>query len=235
MTATPLPDLDLCFVEGGEFMMGDDNGADDDEKPTHRVRLSSFSIGKYSVTQRLWQEVMGNNPSEFKGERRPVERVSWLDTQEFFSRLNQITGKTFRLPTEAEWEYAARGGKYSQDYKYAGSDRAKQVAWHDENSGSKTHDVGLLLPNELNLHDMSGNVFEWCADWFSGEYYTVCHQVGTVENPLGPDSGWDRVIRGGGWYNTSVYMRVAYRSGITPGSRSNDLGFRLVLPFQAEH
>lgn len=235
MTATPLPDLDLCFVEGGEFIMGDDNWADDDEKPAHRVRLSSFSIGKYPVTQRLWQEVMENNPSEFKGERRPVERVSWLDTQEFFSHLHQITGKTFRLPTEAEWEYAARGGKYSQDYKYAGSDRAKQVAWHLDNSVGETHDVGLLLPNELNLHDMSGNVFEWCADWFSGEYYTVCHQVGTVENPLGPDSGSIRVIRGGGWHDAHWFGMAASRNGITPDHRYSGLGFRLVLPFQAEH
>lgn len=235
MTATPLPDLDLCFVEGGEFMMGDDNGADDHNKPAHRVRLSSFSIGKYPVTQRLWQEVMKNNPSRFKDKRRRVERVSWYDTQVFLSCLNQITGKTFRLPTEAEWEYAARGGKYSYGYKYAGSDRDKQAAWHLDNSFGETPGVGLLLPNELDLHDQNGNVFDWCADWHSSEYYTVCHQIGTVENPLGPDSGSGRVVRGGGWIYAPKFTRAVRRYWSKPDLGNNRLGFRLVLPFQAEH
>jgi formylglycine-generating enzyme len=241
----PLPDLDLCLVEGGELMMGDDNGEYDDEKPAHRVRVSGFWIGKYPVTQRLWQAVMGNNPSNFKGERRPVERVSWNDTQEFLQKLNALPeaqtfirqldppGTIFRLPTEAEWEYAARGGIHSQGYKYAGSDRAKQVAWHDDNSDNETHDVGLLLPNELNLHDMSGNVWEWCADWFSEDYYAACHQKGVVENPHGPDSGGSgRVIRGGGWGNTPEDVRTADRGRFTPDYRLNFLGFRLVLSGQ---
>jgi formylglycine-generating enzyme required for sulfatase activity len=157
----PLPDLDLCLVEGGEFMMGDDNGEYDDEKPAHRVRVFGFWMGKFPVTQRLWQAVMGNNPSRFKGERRPVEQVLWNDAQNFLQKLNALPevqafigqldppGAAFRLSTEAEWEYAARGGIYSQDYKYAGSDRVKQVAWYEANSGGETHEVGLLLPNEL--------------------------------------------------------------------------------------
>uniref|UniRef100_UPI004056864C formylglycine-generating enzyme family protein n=1 Tax=Candidatus Electronema sp. TaxID=2698783 RepID=UPI004056864C len=229
----PLPDLELCLVEGGEFMMGDDNGEYDDEKPAHRVRLDDFYIGKHPVTQELWQAVMGNNPSRFKGERRPVEQVSWIDAQDFLDRLNSRTGKKFRLPTEAEWEYAARGGKYSQDYKYAGSDRAKQVAWHDANSGDETHEVGLLLPNELGLYDMSGNVWEWCSDWFAADYYAQCHQRGTVDNPQGPDSGGRRVLRGGSYFNDSQDCRAVYRYDYPPVYRYVNLGFRLVLPLPA--
>jgi len=225
-----LPDLDLCFVEGGEFMMGDDNG-EYDEKPAHRVLLSSFWINKFQVTQRLWEKVMGNNPSRFKGERRPVENVSWHDTQKFLGRLNQLTGKDFRLPTEAEWEYAARGGKYSQGYRYAGSDRAKQVAWYHENSDKETHEVGLRMPNELNLHDMSGNVWEWCADWFSADYYAQCHKRGVVDNPQGPDNGELRVFRGGGYSSFPLSCRAVSRRDNPPGSRCGYIGFRLVLPF----
>lgn len=213
--------------------MGDDSGEYDDEKPAHLVRLDDFYIGKYPVTQRLWQAVMENNPSRFKGERRPVEQVSWHDAQEFLGRLNQLADKNFRLPTEEEWEYAARGGRYSQGCKYAGSDRAKQVAWHDANSDNETHEVGLLLPNELGLHDMSGNVWEWCADWFAEEYYAQCHQRGMVDAPQGADSGELRVLRGGGYFFYSQYCRAVTRNDGSPENRYDDLGFRLVLPLPA--
>ena len=241
----PLPDLDLCPIAGGEFIMGDDNSEYDDEKPAHPVRVSDFYMGKFPVTQQLWQEVTDDNPSDFKGERRPVETVSWEDAQDFLDKLtaradvqafiSQLNpqGTEFRLPTEAEWEFAARGGIYSQGYTYAGSDRLKQVGWYGENSDDQTHEVGELLANELGLHDMSGNVWEWCQDWFSDKYYEECHKRGTVENPQGPDSGTLRVLRGGSWFLHPVRCRSVYRIRLDPGSRSVTFGFRLVLPFQA--
>ena len=242
-TVTPyLPDLELCLVEGGEFMMGDDNveGA----KPAHRVRVSGFWMGKYPVTQRLWQAVMGNNPSRFKGERRPIEQVSWDDTQNFLQKLNALpevqtfilqldpSGTEFRLPTEAEWEYAARGGIHSQGYKYAGSDRAKQVAWYKENSGDETHEVGLLLPNELGLCDISGNVWEWCGDWFFGEYYAACHEQGKIYNPQGYDRSVSRILRGGCFFRSPQDCRAVYRFHNPPEDRYGNIGFRLVFSFR---
>ena len=183
------PTIELVYVQGGTFTMGsDDSESSDREKPAHQVKLSDFYIAKYPVTQEQWQAVTGKNPSHFQGKRRPVEEVSWHDTQEFLAKLKQITEEKFRLPTEAEWEYAARGGIYSQGYKYAGSDRLKQVGWYDDNSDDQTHEVGQLLANELGLHDMSGNVWEWCQDWFDSNYYEECHQHGVAENPQGPDS-----------------------------------------------
>ncbi|WLE98464.1 MAG: formylglycine-generating enzyme family protein [Candidatus Electrothrix communis] len=241
----PLPDLDLCPVKGGEFIMGDDNSEYDDEKPAHSVHVAGFYMGKFQVTQRLWESVTGDNPSDFKGERRPVETVSWEDAQTFLDKLNARAevqdfirqldppGTKFRLPTEAEWEFAARGGIYSQGYTYAGSDRLKQVGWHDKNSDDQTHEVGLLLANELGLHDMSGNVWEWCQDWFSDKYYEECHKRGTVENPQGPDKGALRVLRGGSSFFSPVSCRSVRRANLEPEIRSRGLGFRLVLPFQA--
>ncbi len=183
--------IELIYVQGGTFTMGsDDSEALDREKPAHQVKLSDFYIGKYPVTQEQWQAVTKENPSRFQDEQRPVEQISWNDTQKFLEKLNQLTGKKFRLPTEAEWEFAARGGIYSQGYKYAGSDRLKQVGWYRENSDDQTHEVGLLLANELGLHDMSGNVWEWCQDWFSDKYYAECHKHDTVENPQGPEKGY---------------------------------------------
>ena len=169
---------------------------------------------------------MGNNPSGFKGKRRPVENVSWEDCQTFISKLNSITGKQYRLPTEAEWEYAARGGNRSQGYKYSGSNTPSNVAWYDDNSGNKTHEVMTKSPNELGLYDMSGNVYEWCDDWYDIKYYANSPN----NNPKGPSSGFYRVIRGGCWSNCAWDGLVWGRFGITPSDREGSgLCFRLVL------
>ena len=217
----------MVRVEGGTFTMGatSEQGSDafDNEKPAHQVTLSSFSIGKYEVTQEEWQAVMGGNPSYSKGSKRPVESVSWNDCQEFIRKLNTMTGKRFRLPTEAEWEYAARGGNKSIGYKYAGSDNLDRVAWYDKNSGSKTHDVGQKSPNELGVYDMSGNVWEWCADWY-GSYSS-----NSQTNPSGPSSGSYRVYRGGSWDLIARSCRVSNRFYDSPGSTYNFLGLRLAL------
>ncbi len=231
-----LPDgeaIDFILVEGGEFLMGDDNSDYAGEKPAHRVKLSSFYIGKYPLTQSQWQAIMGENPSKDKGENRPVEWVSWSDAQDFIIKLNEQTGWQFRLPTEAEWEYAARGGKYSQGYIYSGSDKLKQVGWYAENSNDETHEAGLLLANELGIYDMSGNVWEWCVDWYRyGEgYYEDCQKQGLVENPHGPDNGDYRVIRGGSCFDDSMDCRATYRSrySYVPDDRGEGIGFRLVF------
>ena len=215
----------MVFVEGGTFMMGsDDSDAHDDEKPVHNVILSGYHIGKYEVTQELWEAVMGSNPSGFKGSRKPVEWVSWDDCQEFIRKLNNLTGKNFKLPTEAQWEFAARGGKKSRGYKYSGSNTIGKVAWYDDNSRNKTHDVGTKAPNELGLYDMSGNVWEWCSDWYGSYGYS------SQTIPTGPSSGSHRVNRGGSWSSSSAgFCRVSYRSGSSPGSRYSDLGLRLCL------
>lgn len=220
--------FEMIPVEGGTFTMGAtaEQGADafDDEKPAHKVNLSSYAIGKYEVTQALWKAVMGNNPSNWQGDNLPVEQVSWNDCQTFISKLNAITGKNFRLPTEAEWEFAARGGKKSKGYKYSGSNDLDEVAWYANNSGSKTHPVGTKKPNELGIYDMSGNVWEWCGDWF-GDYISSFQT-----NPTGPSSRSGRVNRGGGWSSIAWDCRVSGRSGDYPGRRSYLIGLRLVLP-----
>lgn len=175
------------------------------------------------MTQALWQAVMGSNPSGFKGSNLPVERVSWEDCQAFITKLNQLTGKTFRLPTEAEWEYAARGGAKSRGYKYSGSNNIDDVAWYDDNSDDETHPVKTKAPNELGLYDMSGNVFEWCNDWY-GDYSRSAQT-----NPTGPNTGSFRVYRGGSWVSGAGSCRVSFRNYDYPGYRFNLLGFRLVL------
>ena len=217
----------MVYVEGGTFSMGatseQGEDADYDEKPTHQVTLSSFSIGKYEVTQEEWEAVMESNTSKFKGAKFPVEQVSWNDCQEFIRKLNQMTGKKFRLPTEAEWEYAARGGSKSRGYKYAGGNDLGSVAWYNDNSGRKTHEVGQKQPNELGLYDMAGNVLEWCQDW-KGNYSSS-----SQSNPQGPSSGSLRVYRGGSWHYDARYCRVSNRINSTPDARNNDLGLRLAL------
>ena len=215
--------ITMKSVAGGTFQMGsDDSEADSDEKPVHSVTVSTFYMGETEVTQALWKAVMGTNPSYFKGDNLPVEQVSWNDCQDFIRKLNQLTGMNFRLPTEAEWEYAARGGNQSNGYKYAGSNNIGSVAWYADNSG--THAVKGKSPNELGLYDMSGNVYEWCSDWKDS------YSSGSQTNPKGPSSGSGRVLRGGSWASFAEFCRVSNRSGYDPDFGDGDRGFRLVLP-----
>lgn len=219
-------------IEGGEFDMGDEVGDLGEDCRPHRVRLSPYSMGQFPVTQALWLAVMGGkNPSYFKGDARPVEQVSWDDAKTFMDKLNEkLPGRGFRLPTEAEWEYAARGGHTDSGRSclYAGSNRLESVGWWRENSHNETKPVGLKMPNALGLFDMSGNIYEWCADWYDSEFYKKCKKKGTVENPRNDETGSDRVLRGGSWfYDDPRYCRVAYRDLIDPDDRGNGLGFRL--------
>ncbi len=217
----------MVYVEGGSFSMGatpEQVDPDDDEKPVHRVTLSSYSIGQTEVPQWLWVAVMGSNPSYWKGNNLPVEQVSWNDCQEFLGKLNNLTGMFFSLPTEAQWEYAARGGNRSRGFQYSGSDGLGAVAWYGDNSGGRTtHEVGMKGPNELGLYDMSGNVWEWCHDRYGGYPYN------SVTNPKGASTGSNRVYRGGSWNRLPGGCRVANRVSLTPDYRCDDLGFRLAL------
>ena len=225
--------IDMVRVEAGTFTMGatpEMENPFDNEKPAHQVTLTNdYYIGKYEVTQALWQAVMGNNPSKFKGENLPVENVRWDDCQEFISQLNRITGKTFRLPTEAEWEYAARGGKKGCGYQYSGSNDISDVAWCLGNSGSNNHDwgnthaVGTKQGNELGIYDMSGNVFEWCQDRYGR--YDSSSQV----NPTGANSESYRVRRGGSWFALADWCRSSSRYLSPPDRCGFDIGLRLVL------
>ncbi|MBQ2188510.1 MAG: formylglycine-generating enzyme family protein, partial [Bacteroidales bacterium] len=227
--------FEMIAVKGGTFTMGgtseQGSDAESDEKPTHSVTLSDYYIGKLEVTQELWRAVMGDEPTynggwtdEYgKGTNYPAYRVSWNDVQEFIRKLNQKTGANFRLPTEAEWEYAARGGNKSNGYKYSGSNSIDDVAWYTSNSGSKTHPVGTKSPNELGIYDMSGNVWEWCQDW-KGSYSS-----GSQTNPQGQSSGSPRVLRGGSWRNNAEDCRVSDRNADPPGHRILNVGFRLAL------
>lgn len=215
----------MVEVGGGTFTMGatSEQGSDawDEEKPAHEVTLSDYYIGQTEVTQALWEAVMGSNPSDSKGGNLPVERVSWDDCQVFIQKLNQLTGKQFRLPTEAEWEYAARGGRKSRGYKYAGGNNIDSVAWCDGNSGNETHPVATKQANELGIYDMSGNVLEWCSDW-CGDYTSS-----SQSDPQGSSSGSFRVIRGGCYYNFARNCRVSYRISNTLDYRCGYLGLRL--------
>jgi len=230
----------LVLVEGGTFMMGSNEG-DDDEKPVRRVTVSDFLISKYEVTQALYERVMGSNPSNFKGDaNRPVERVTWYDAVNFCNALSRLEGLTpayrisgnsvtwiesangYRLPTEAEWEYAARGGNQSRGFKFSGSDKEGEVAWYDGNSGNKTHSVGQKKPNELGLYDMSGNVWEWCWDWYDSGYYGKSPST----DPKGPSSGSFRVLRGGSWNYLTSLLRSANRNRNVPVSWGPYIGFR---------
>lgn len=269
--------LDMVFVQGNmdapePFMMGsmdEDKGAKNDEKPAYPVRLNSFWLSRYPITQKQWQAVLGvgNNPSRFKGENKPIEYVCWYDAVVFCNALSNCTGKSliyytdrdykipfgkstsgwskptagdvflkkektgFRLPTEAEWEYAARGGIFWQkeSYLYVGSDLLEQVGWYYQNSKKETHEVGLLLPNTLGLCDMSGNVYEWCQDWYKIDYYDECFRTSLIQNPVGPESGFSRVCRGGYWYELAQYCRASSRYAWAPGDRDYQTGFRPLL------
>ena len=219
--------FELLYVKGGTFTMGctpEQNGdCNNDEKPTHSVTLDDYYIGKFEVTQDLWTAVMGKNPSNKKGDNLPVENVSWNDAQDFIRQLNQMTGEHFSLPTEAQWEYAARGGSKSKGYKFSGGNILGNVAWYADNSASTPHQVGTKDPNELGLYDMSGNVWEWCYDLY-GNYSSE-----SQNNPTGPTSGSVRVLRGGSWSYFAGLARVSYRLYGQPGSRFSGRGFRLVL------
>ena len=228
----------MVAVEGGTFMMGvdiNDYSEDwNDEKPAHQVTVSSFKIGQTEVTQALWLKVMGSNPSYFTGDLNcPVEMVSWNDCQAFITKLNEMTGRRFRLPTEAEWAFAANGGNLSHGYKFSGSDDINEVAWYLSNSDLMTHPVATKKPNELGLFDMSGNVWEWIQDWWS--YFSSEPQV----NPTGPESGSERVIRGGAWEATPRSCLVLDRWMRNPSLVSNIFGLRLALddstPYIDEH
>jgi len=216
----------MVQVEGGRFQMGgtpeQGSDANDWEKPVHEVTLSDYYMGKYEVRQSEWEAVMGNNPSYFKGDDLPVEQVSWEDCHEFIGRLNALTGLSFKLPTEAQWEYAARGGNLSKGYKFSGSNDLEEVGWYGSNSGNYTHRVGEKQPNELGLYDMSGNVWEWCEDKY-GEY-----NITSQSDPLGAAKGSQWVYRGGCWCFEASYCRVSFRAH-DPGNRYYSVGLRLVL------
>lgn len=216
---------DMVLVEGGIFMMGATPEQEDDawelEFPAHQVKLSSFYLCRVEVTQALWEAVMGSNPSAAQGWNKPVEMVSWDDCSKFITRLNEITGITFRLPTEAEWEYAARGGNRGSKCMYAGSNELEKVAWYNENSEETTHPVGGKQPNELGLYDMSGNVWEWCVDWQN--FYSDDIQI----NPVGDYKSQGRVMRGGCWKQGETLCRVSFRGVSAPEMRTAECGLRL--------
>ncbi len=222
--------FNMIKVEGGTFTMGATPEQGDDvrdyEEPMHKVTLSTYYIGETEVTQGLWKTVMGENPSHFKGDSLPVENVNWEDCEAFIAKLNELTGKKFALPTEAQWEFAARGGNKSKGTKYAGGKKLQDVAWYTYNSGNKTQAVGMKNPNELGLYDMSGNVCEWCADWW-GEYSSAA-----AENPTGPATGVKRCFRGGSWVSAGWLCRPATRFArpIEEG-RTDDIGLRVVMVF----
>ena len=210
----------MLRVDGGTFQMGSNDG-EYDEKPVHSVTLNSYQIGQTEVTQALWKAVMGNNPSWFKGDDLPVERVSWNDCQDFIAKLNQMTGEAFRLPTEAEWEFAAKGGNKGNGATYSGSDNLYDVAWYASNSSSKTHAVGTKAPNELGIYDMSGNVQEWCHDRY------VSYANEERAKTAGQASGSGRVYRGGSWLDNAMFCRTANRSLNAPSFTHSNLGLRL--------
>ena len=252
-----IPPFTLVCVESREFLMGE-NGIGEEEKPSHRVSISSFFIAEVLVTQELYRSITGKNPSQFEGVQHPVEQVNWYDAVAFCNQLNKLLklpvpysgeGKgtkcnfhcaAFRLPTEAEWEYAARGGNVethsraslpgkSKQFEYSGSDNLNKVAWYDKNNNYETKPVGLKFPNRLGLYDMSGNVWVWCWDWFDNHYYNQCSKHSLTPNPVGPEKGHRRVLRGGSWNGGAGRSRLADRSSYTPDRRWGSAGFRLLF------
>ena len=221
--------FEMIYVEGGSFMMGgEDDEANNDEKPVHKVTLLGFYIGQYPITQAIWKAVMGveHNPSRFQGDDLPIETISQNNTCDFLEKLNVLTGKKYRLLSESEWEYAAKGGQKSQGYKYAGSNKLKEVGWYYDNSYGATKPIGLKYPNELGIYDMSGNVEEWVEDQWHNNYKD---SPGDGFPWVDRDKDTKRVIRGGSWGGSARYCRVASRGGDDPSSRGNDVGFRLGL------
>lgn len=227
-------DFKMILVEGGTFDMGATDEMENpwnDELPVHTVTVSDFYLCDVEVTQALWEALMDTNYSDFPGADLPVHEVSWNECQEFLRRLNELTGEKFRLPTEAEWEFAARGGIYSNHTQFAGSDDIDKVAWYEGNSHETPHPVAQKLPNELGLYDMSGNVWEWCSDYFDN--YLEEEQ----KNPQGPDKGTYRVFRGGSWFGAERSTRISTRDRFLPDESNYNLGFRLALtdPASAIH
>jgi sulfatase modifying factor 1 len=224
-----LTGMTFVFVKGGCYEMGDIFGdGDPDERPVHQVCLEDFYIGKYEVTQGQWQSIRSSNPSIFNscGDDCPVEHVSWDETKEFIEALDQRTGKNYRLPTEAEWEYAARSG--GQRERYAGTSNDAELgdyAWYASNSEGKTHPVGQKKPNALGLYDMTGNVWEWVEDLYDVNYYRNSPR----RDPQGPPNGQDRSLRGGSWRSGLSGIRIQSRDKIYPGIKDYGLGFRLAL------
>lgn len=225
-----IPDIELVHVQGGEFMMGCTDKHSEcavNEAPAHPVKLDGFYIAKYEVTQDLWMAVMGvKNPSKVIGDSLPVTGVSWYDAYTFIGKLNQLTGKKYRLPTEAEWEFAARGGQLSKKYRYSGSNDLEEVAWYKEDSDNEPHAVGTKQPNELGIYDMSGNVYEWCNDGF--DFYEPNYYE-TVENPKGNNLSETKVYRGGCISSYSDVCRVSARSQSIPNRTFSYVGFRLAM------
>lgn len=227
--AGPSVSFRMVEVLGGEFDMGsEDKEAYDDEKPIHKVKVPTFWMGEFPLTQSVWQAIMGRNPSYFPGMRRPVESVSWNDiTQRFLPKLNDMSERKYRLPTEAEWEFAAIGGIHHSPYKFAGSNRLEDVGWNAQNSHSETKVVGLKQPNALGLYDMTGNVWEWCVDHWHDNYQGAPNDGSAwVEKE---DAGRYRVLRGGSWDFNPRYCRVSNRSNAYPVYASYSRGFRLVV------
>ena len=224
-----VPEIEMVPVKGGKFRMGCQNEQDNcvnDERPRHEVQLRDYQIGKYPVTQKQWRSVMGVNPSFMDGDNLPVEQVSWDDVQEFIKRLNAMTGKKYRLPTEAEWEYAARGGAKGKGQKFSGHDYLYDVAWYAYNSFGATQPVGTREPNEIGVYDMLGNVWEWVGDWYDRYYY----RDAPLKNPGGPRYGNERVTRGCSFESGEGICRISLRNYSKPGGRTIYLGFRLVHP-----
>ena len=224
-----LPTVEMVYVRGGQFWMGctSEQRGDClmDEVPVHLVQLNDFLISKYEVTQELWMAVMGGrNPSKVIGDSLPVTRITWIAANEFIQKLNKMTGMKYRLPTESEWEYAARGGLMSQGYQYSGSDNLDEVAWYKRNSGKKPHPVGTKMPNELGIYDMSGNVYEWCYDGY--EYY---ERSMSYDNPYGDDFSNLKIYRGGCMTSFPDVCRVSARNKATYVYQYNFVGFRLAM------
>jgi formylglycine-generating enzyme required for sulfatase activity len=217
---------EFILVDGGSFLMGSNDGYEE-EQPIHKVRLSSYYLGKTVVTQKLWKFIMGNNPSIFKGDNHPVENISWQDAQEFLHHINKLSENRFRLPTEAEWEFACRGGNLSKQFRYSGSDKLDEVGWFELNSNETTHAVGEKNPNELGFLDMNGNVSEWCSDLMNMSYYSQSPEL----DPKGPALGNGRSLRGGGWVTDEFDSRSACRNAFVENGKSSYCGIRLVRCF----
>jgi formylglycine-generating enzyme required for sulfatase activity len=210
----------MVFIKGGWFNMGSKTG-EKDECPIHTVWIDDFAIGKYPVTQKEWKQLMTHSPSKFRGNDLPVENISWNDIQKFIEKLNAKSGKKYRLPTEAEWEYAAKGG---ENYLYSGSNNINEVAWYISNSERRTHEVGQKKANNFGLYDMTGNVWEWCNDWYDENYYKNSPE----RNPRGSSDGTERVVRGGSWLDDAEGCWVSYRDFTDPIKGYSGIGFRIV-------